>query len=401
MTDRVERAYRRSLDLLRRAATPHGFVASPDDPHYAVIWGRDALISSLGALRSGDEELVAAAAATLDTLARHATSLGQVPALVAPERDEWDFGEGGAVDVSAWFPIVVGAFLDATGDIDRVRGWWDAAVSAVRWLAHQDVTGSGLVSVAPSTDWMDAALTRSGRTLHVNALTAWAHVSLARIADRLGVPAPVDPSRLVSAVNHWFWPDPSIDPATLYPHGFAHDASRVAYWEAASRTRRHYVSHIVHAAFVDRCDVLANVVAVLGGVTDRQRAEVVLDRLEDEADPFPTRSLSEPVTPGDPGAMLVIAAEAAIPPRWRNRPGRYHNGAVWPYIGGLHVAAVATVLGTDRARPLLEALAEANALGGWGFHEWIDLAGNPEGAAQQTWNAGTFVLAWSVCGSSL
>jgi hypothetical protein len=386
--------FRRAEDLLRRAASSHGFVASPAFDHYAVIWGRDALISSIGALRLGDTDLVSAVAATLDTLAGAASPLGQIPAVVNPGKGEWDFAEGGAVDVSAWFVIVAADYLGATGDIDRTRAWWPSCRSAFRWLEHQDVTGSGLISAAPSTDWMDAALTRSGRTLHLNVLYAWASRSIAELAGHLGEEVTVDPGKTFDAVNAWFWPDPSTDPASLYPHGFAHDATRIAYWEAGRGRRNHYLSHIVHAAFVDRCDVLANLLAIRAGVADDVRARLVLESIENAADPFPTRTFPEPVAASDGSGMLVSFAEASIPERWQNRPGRYHNGAAWPYIGGFHVEAIAAVHGADSARGLLYQLAVANALDDWSFPEWIDSAGKPAGAPLQTWNAATFVLGY-------
>jgi len=76
MSEITDEAYRRAVDLLDKAATPHGFVASPAFDHYAVVWARDALISSLGGLAVGTPKLVTAVAATLDTLSSHASALG-------------------------------------------------------------------------------------------------------------------------------------------------------------------------------------------------------------------------------------------------------------------------------------------------------------------------------------
>jgi glycogen debranching enzyme len=124
----------------------------------------------------------------------------------------------------------------------------------------------------------------------------------------------------------------------------------------------------------------------------------VLDRLTGEADvPFPSRSLLEPVAPGDGTGMLIGAVEANLPPRWRNRPGRYHNGAVWPYIGGFHAAASAVRSSVDQAWSILERVAAANALDGWSFPEWIALDGTPNGARHQTWNAGAFLYGLAAC----
>ena len=384
----------RSLDLLRRASTPHGFVASPVFDHYAGVWGRDALITSLGACATSDPALHEATAASIDTLTTRASPLGQLPAVVFPERDEWDFGEGGSVDTTAWLPIAVEAYLSATGDLERVAGWWPAIESSIRWLRHLDVTGSGLVSVAPSTDWMDAALTRSGRTLHVNALFAWSLAAIQRIADVLGFTTDRDAGRIARAVDAWFWPDSTVEFDSFFEHGFAHTAIRREYERLASLPRRHYVSHIVHSAFIDRCDVLANVIAVLGEVAPPGRAVTITDHLAAAADPWPSRTFLGPILPGDASGMLITQADLAIDPRWSVAPGRYHNAGAWPFVGGLHAAAVAAAAGPAAARPLLGRVAGALAIDDWAFPEWIDAEGLPQGARQQTWNAGAYVLAY-------
>ncbi len=394
MSDLVTEAVARSTDLLLEAATPHGFVASPNFDHYSVIWARDALISSLGALQTDELRLTSCVEATIDTLAHRASPLGQIPALVDHSHNSWDFGEGGVVDASAWLAIVAAEYLQTTGDTARVQTWWPAVDAAIEWLAHQDVTGSGLISAAPSTDWMDAALVRTGRTLHLNVLYAWAIRSAERIADALDTEFHAPVTDAASLVDAWFWPTEDTDFDQLYPSGFAHTALATEYRRLAASGRAHYVSHIVHAAFIDRLDVLANCLAIVAGIAGEDRATPILEAIEQASSPWPSRTFPEPISQTDFSGMLIEAVEAVIDPRWSNRPGRYHNGAAWPYVGGFHAAAVAVAQGSDAAAPLLERLAAANELGGWRFSEWIGDEG-PDGAARQTWNAGTFLYAWS------
>ncbi len=391
----IAEAVERSKELLVSASTPWGFLASPSFDHYAVIWARDALITSIGALRSGEASLTAAAGATIETLIAHRSRRGQIPAVVNPERSEWDFGEGGVVDATAWLAIAAGAFLDATGDSGRMKNWWPAVRDGIEWLAHQDVTGSGLVSAAPSTDWMDAALTRSGRTLHLNVLYAWAIRSATRIAEVIGQEFEPPVADIDRRVNAWFWPTHDTPFDDLHPTGFAHTALATEYRRLAAEDRTHYVSHIVHAAFVDRLDVLANCLAIVGGVADPARTERILESIEPSSRPWPSSTFPAAIPRDDPSGMLIAAIDTVIDPRWSNMPDRYHNGAAWPYVGGFHAAATAIGTGPRAAIPILERVAEANALGDWRFSEWIGHDG-PGGAPQQTWNAGTFLYAWSM-----
>jgi hypothetical protein len=382
-----------AADLVRRCATPYGFVASPVFEHYAGVWMRDAALIGLGALTLGDEPMVAVAGATLDTVLERASGLGQVPAAVWAEIGRWDWGEGGVADSSAWAMILAGAVARTLGGLPE--RWRRPLEAAMRWLSYQDVTGSGLLSVAPSTDWMDAALTRSGRTLHVNVLYAWA----AQEARRWEISGP-DPDDLIRRINLLLWPEPGVELADLYPHGFSHEASRIAHAEA-SQSRRHYLSHVVHAAFVDRCDVLANLLAIVAGVADRHRGLMILDYLDhsEVAEPYPSRAFPVPIQARDPSAMWITAAESVIPDRWRNRPGRYHNGGVWPYIGAIHAWAAATCGRRWQAERLLSKVKRANRLGE-GFPEWIHPdTGEAHGTYQQGWNAGTYLVAEAALGA--
>lgn len=392
----------RSIELLNRAARPWGFAAASGFSHYEALWTRDAAMAVLGSYTTHDEGLTAAAAATLRTVASATDKSGRVPAVIQPDRQEWDWGEGGAVDASAWFVIMACSAWEATQDPDLAHDTWTAAERALRWLTAQDATGSGLISAAPSTDWMDSSLTRFGRTLHLNVLYAWAARSGEILANALGTEAPVKSEGIRERVNALFWPEQQIELETLYPSGFMHSATREAYKAAAHGDRSHYISHIVHAAFVDRCDVLANVLAILAGVAPKERGSKILAFLSEAGvdQPYPSKTWPEPIADSDP--MWIRQIERHLDERWHNAPHTYHNGAVWPYVGALHAAASASLGYRDLTKTLLQRVAEANRLGDWRFSEWIHGAtGEPRGAESQTWNAGAFLLASEVAQSGL
>jgi len=73
---------------------------------------------------------------------------------------------------------------------------------------------------------------------------------------------------------------------------------------------------------------------------------------------------------------------------------QYHNGGIWPFVGGFWVMALARVGLHGMAWSELARLAHVNQIGGWRFTEWFHgrtLA--PMGMAGQSWNAATFLLA--------
>lgn len=401
MTSLVDEARARSLELLSRASSSLGFVASPTFDHYAQLWTRDAVISSLGALVTGEPDLVDTAVRTMRSLTEATTPLGQVASVIHLDSESWDWGEGGVVDATAWFVILTGAVFEVTGSADLAIDHWPEVSGAMTWLRHQDVTGSGLISAAPSTDWMDSSLVRSGRTLNLNALYHWAAVSAAKVARAVGEKPPVDSEDLASRVNALFWPTRTIGPERLMllekpPDRFPHGALVSAHEQAANRQRRHYLSHVIHSLYDEHCDVLANLILACTGVADSDKSGAILDHLRETSvsAPFPSRTWTEPVDPEEPSSMFIPGVETHLDPRWSNAPYHYHNGGIWPFVGGFHTAALALHSREDDASALLNKLAAANELGGWGFHEWLHgVSGEPRGARDQTWNAGTYLLA--------
>jgi glycogen debranching enzyme len=97
------------------------------------------------------------------------------------------------------------------------------------------------------------------------------------------------------------------------------------------------------------------------------------------------RSLTPAVRPGDPD--------------WRdyygmlNLPHHYHNGGVWPFIGGFYVAALLKAGRSDAAEAALRNLAALNQRGG--FNEWHHgQTGLAMGVGDQAWSAGMFLFAF-------
>ena len=95
---------------------------------------------------------------------------------------------------------------------------------------------------------------------------------------------------------------------------------------------------------------------------------------------------------------------------WRHYMGRhrqnyawqYHNGGIWPMLGGFWVATLACAGKTRLARDELVKLARACQLGDWRFTEWLHgrtLA--PRGMPGQSWNAAAYLMAEASLGGGM
>ncbi len=78
----------------------------------------------------------------------------------------------------------------------------------------------------------------------------------------------------------------------------------------------------------------------------------------------------------------------------QNLEHQYHNGGIWPFVGGFWAMALARLGQREAAAGALAALTEANARDQWRFTEWFHgRTLEPMGMAGQSWNAATFLLA--------
>jgi glycogen debranching enzyme len=120
-------------------------------------------------------------------------------------------------------------------------------------------------------------------------------------------------------------------------------------------------------------------------VADEQQTGEILDFISRYSlNMWPLRSLTPVVRPGDAD--------------WRdyygslNAPHRYHNGGVWPFLGGFYVAALVKAGRHEAAGLALQSLSELNECGQ--FNEWHHgKTGAPMGAQDQAWSAGMYLFA--------
>ncbi|MFQ5878883.1 MAG: amylo-alpha-1,6-glucosidase [Dehalococcoidia bacterium] len=404
----IDECYARAVDLLRRNATDHGFLASSGLDQYRAIWGRDACIAAIGAHLTGEPDLLAAARRSLTTLMSTQAPLGQVAGVHWPQRGYWDWQEAGCTDATAWFVIALWHHFRTTTDGAFLASAWPAVCKAITWLQYQDVNNFGLLDSPQGADWMDATLNRGGKVFYVNCLYYKASLCVGEMAATLGQAPPLDAEAVRDKIGLLFWPQGHRRYVELlshvpYPTGasanFPHLCSVRAYQAATRPDRRHYLSHVAPGRFVDVFDTLANFLAILWDIADAEKAAHILDYCRDVAisQPYPARVLAEPLMArSDRWGLRQRQAERYQPPRWRSSPYRYHNAGVWPFVGGFYVLALASAGQRQEAQRQLVRLAEANRLGQrpWEFNEWLHgRTGRPCGAPFQTWNAAMYIAA--------
>jgi hypothetical protein len=156
---------------------------------------------------------------------------------------------------------------------------------------------------------------------------------------------------------------------------------------------RYLVAQVSPFGYSWRCDVYGNIMAYLSNLLDEDRAMMTFRFLWGVGvnDPAPVRNVYPPIHAGDPEWRDYFTVNLL------NLPNHYHNGGIWPFIGGLWVRYLHKLQLPDLARRELVKLAQLCALGvsqEWEFNEWYHgVTGRPMGKAYQAWSAASFIRA--------
>ena len=377
-TERLDECRVRSIALLRRNLSPAGILAATPGPRaaergYTAIFGRDAAVCALGMLASGDPLLEREAWTGLATLAEHQATNGQMPKFVDVERQEPDFWYLGCIDSTLWWLIALAA-VDRHAATDTLRRRYaDRIERAIGWLLAQEHQRFWLLQQNEASDWADI-MPRSGFVLYTNAL--W------YLVKRLYRIARVDETR--SNANGLFHPF-SADLAEYRRARLLADYAR-----RRARRRALYLSFVNFSFFGEEGDTFGNVLAVLCGLADREARVRTLRGLARARvhDPYPVRAVCDPIE------QRSFLWRPYMSRHEQNYAWQYHNGGIWPMVGGFWVAALVAAGERDKAVRELVKLAGACALNHWEFNEWLHGQSlEPMGMPGQSWNAAAFLMA--------
>ncbi len=372
----VDACSQASLALLEANLTPHGILAASRTEaavarRYTRIFGRDAAICVMAMCGSGVPALEQGAVASLDALAAQQAANGQIPKYVDPEGQDADFWYLGCIDATLWWLIAVD-HVRRHGQVGATH-WADGVQRAIGWLLAQEHQHFRLLQQNEASDWADI-MPRSGYVLYTNAL--WFDVK-----RRFAI-AQADETR--HHFNHLFNPFqrdlPEYHRARLLQH----------YARRGRRDPGLYLSFVNLAVVGDEGDVFGNVLAIQAGLADEAMAHRIVNTIEGAraSDPYPVRVVLHPLSPQHDLWRAYMGRHR------QNLVHQYHNGGIWPFVGGFWAMALAKLGLEAEGWAELAKLARANELDGWRFTEWFHgrtLA--PMGMAGQSWNAATFLLA--------
>jgi glycogen debranching enzyme len=374
----LQACHERSIELLKRNLTPGGILAATpgaraDKRGYTAIFGRDAAVCALGMVVSGDKQLERAAVTGLHTLAEHQAPNGQIAKFVDMQRQEADFWYLGCIDSTLWWLIALAVLDRRKQPSGLLRQYSKRIRLAIQWLLAQEHQRFFLLQQNEASDWADI-MPRSGFVLYTNAL--WYFVK------RLyGVAHAPQTHANFNGLFHPF-------SAALAEYRRAQLLND--YVLQQGRDRDLYLSFVNFSFFGEEGDVFGNVLAVLLGLADTRATRRTLDALTKAHvnDPYPVRAVTRPIKESSSLWRPYMARHR------QNHVWQYHNGGIWPMVGGFWICALVAAGRVEQAQADLVRMARACALRDWTFTEWLHgktLA--PRGMPGQSWNAAAFLMA--------
>lgn len=364
----IEEAKRAALEvLLHNAQGPYQGLPRTARFGYPEPYTRDLMISSLGVLTSGNNELVASLQKVLQTLAKNQTSLGHIPSLVNDPTD------CGASDTTPLFLVGLALFRKVTGESAYLD---HAAQKALRWMQYQSPDDSILVAQQPTSDWRDEQWVL-GYGLYVNTLV-YTYLRL------YGRHEQADAMKKIAN-----------KPDVRKPR-----SGRVIHEGLTIPGKPYYALWTYKVLNSSRFDLLGNSLAILTGLASPNRARHIVTWVES--------SCKELRRQGHLALDLPPCLFPFIRPGdedWHERyerfnlPGEYHNGGVWPFVCGFYIAALVAARRLRLAKQRLFTLAELVKPArhpdlDYGFNEWFRAQdGSPRGQDWQTWSAAMFLYA--------
>ena len=367
-SNKIEQAKKAALDvLLHNSHGPYHGLPRTAGWGYPEPYTRDLMISFLGIAVSGNEKLLESIRKVLETLAKNQTEHGHIPSLVHDSDDR------GASDTTPLFLMAAGIFRKVSGEPDFLA---EAVEKAMLWMDFQSPSDRSLVAQQPTSDWRDEQWV-IGKGLYVNTLV----YSYLRLLDRHEKAA-----KLRDEMGRF-----TITKGTMHHH--VHEGLVVkhkpyyAFW-----------SYKIYSS--ERFDLLGNSLAILSGIASPSRADDMVSWIEEEFEGMRARgeiNVDIPpnffpfIKPTDPDWLDRYAQY--------NNPGEYHNGGIWPFIGGFYVAALVAAKRFKLAEEKLVALTQCVKITRsenleFGFNEWIKAQdGKPMGQDWQTWSASMYLYA--------
>ncbi len=385
------KAYYKGVVLLRRGITSNGFVASTGfRANYHRIWTRDSVITGLSALLTDEKELIEGMRKSLIALKTNQHSYGMIPSnMEIDSRDKIknvSFGTlTGKVDASLWFVIGTFLYFNKTKDRDFLNEMQHAIGKVFKILAIWEFNGRGLLYIPQGGNWADEFVLE-GYNFTEQLLYYWALEEASKVYGSELYAEKARKLRELIVVN--YWPSEKNKRKAYHKTAFVHHLE--------SGTTNHWMAGFKPAGYFTYFDCLAHALTFILGINDtsqKQKITTLIETIASGLKDFLVPAFWPVIKNGD-AEWRILHNNWTY--QFRNRPGEYQNGGIWPVFNGLMIAGLYKSNEKELADKLKRALYRAVEMpdNQYGFYEYLNANNwSADGMKHQLWSAAGVIFA--------
>jgi hypothetical protein len=379
----MEIGYNKAIEVLKNASFEHGFVASvQNETNYKRVWTRDSVVCGLAALKTEDEALVQTFKNAIETIFSKQHPAGFFPSNVNVQDQTVSYGGAvGRTDNVTWaiiglcsLSLAYPSIIDFESYLPKVRKGFEA-------LDVWEFNGKHLLYMPQSGNWADEYC-QHGYLLSEQLLRIWALELASKLYQAQEYLEKAQTIRRVVENNFHLI-----------------ESEKDVYLPLIERSRHQFPYNFWLAGFnpstiYTNFDLLANTLALkLGLGNQEQQNRLVLEfknRIEKVQFLLPS---FDPVI--EPKMADFYGLKEIYSYSFRNYPGHFHNGGIWPVWNGL-LAQVLKEYDLITAKKLEGYLQEACKMGisqEWEFNECLNgITHLPNGVPKCSWSAAGLII---------
>ncbi|MAO07549.1 MAG: hypothetical protein CL596_02420 [Alteromonas sp.] len=350
--------YKDAITLLHQLVTPHGFLASTiEADNYKRIWARDSVVCGLAGLWIDDTVLIKGLRDSLLTLAKYQNELGAIPSNVMPNSKDVSYGSlAGRIDTNTWFILGSCLYYQKTQDEETWKLLKPSIQKSRAFLKATEFNNRGWIYTPLSGNWADEYPVH-GYTLYDNVLRLWGEQLWGEITGETF--SGFENIKQKTKTN--FWPSEENDRALIY--------QQPAFEKALQEKQNHFTAFILPGVYDNRFDAAGNALAILFfGLSESQKTSIstFVETLPKHLVP----AFWPMITPESTDWNLL---EGNYSFAFKNQPGDFHNGGVWPVWMGLFCYALSQNGLQDKAFKIINAFTDTTVKNpAWDFQEYIN-----------------------------
>ncbi|MFD2584434.1 glycoside hydrolase 100 family protein [Pedobacter vanadiisoli] len=339
--------YEKAVGVVSGAVQNGVLLASAEaKDNYSHVWARDSVVTGLGILSNGLSDLYSVFLKSLKVLQQAASGSGQIPSNVAINQQgeiiKISFGgTAGRTDASFWWLIGSISYLQHQQDQDFYQVVKEQAKLIFELADHWEFNGKHLMYVPMSSNWADEYITH-GYVLYDQLLRYWA-LSLAGSFFNEAIYTEKAAFVKSAIKRHYLFEQPLDN--SLYT--VAQQKTLATY-----RLENNFIASFSPGDRVERYDGWSIGLLLLLNIPSaesRQKLAVKLEQTLSHYGHIGIPAFWPEIENTDPSYAQLLNNYSF---NFKNRPGHFHNGGIWPVVNGFIAAGLVVAGFTDLAKKL-------------------------------------------------